>query len=743
MPSYLVKYFLKRWAYPLFGALLFYGGLLMAFEVVGISKEIFAAGAPFRWVVPLLLLAMPDNMGMVLPMAAVLGGLLGTQQLSEGSEMVAAQGLGVGIRALIKPWLILAATLMALATFNAHLVVPWANATQIRTQATMLEEARTRFLRPGSPPWFPKSNPRAGVWMAPNGQVHLMEVTPDTVQHLVSTGLSWSQDSQGLQVPRINLKMNNLQGGVYHRADGSIGLMREKEHSYLIDVPAAPHLLQSTQARFQSTPELMRDHSAEALVELSRRFTLPVAACALLLLGIALGLGHPRFQKGGAIVKSLGVIVIYYLVMKFFENRVLLSKAERPSENFALFLVPWLFLAAGFVLLVRKLKPHQSNRLASCGPVVGFRHFFQKELAVLKNFHGKVLARPIAFLALVFNPHTWRGRGTSNRILGTWTRNLWFRNWGGVMGTFLVLSLVIEYATLASDMAKNHVTILVFLSYWVWDLPPFLAVVMPLAFLLGSVLALSDATITQEWVALRAGGASFMQWCWAGVPAWGGILLLTFLLQAFAAPFAFEKADPLYQKILGRPARSAQSSPWLNLGSTGVVWFLDGHERWGFPLKPAGEAPILLHWNMGDLQSNALPWNAHALVPGPQAVDLFPDRALRDSVSAESTPTPDLYLWQRWAPDPERATMLWARILNWLAGPCLVFAALPFAFPSPRGGRGQALGLSLVVGLAFMGLQALFTGAAKAGEFPSLLGVIFPMLFMIGYGLFRINKLRT
>jgi lipopolysaccharide export LptBFGC system permease protein LptF len=87
--------------------------------------------------------------------------------------------------------------------------------------------------------------------------------------------------------------------------------------------------------------------------------------------------------------------------------------------------------------------------------------------------------------------------------------------------------------------------------------------------------------------------------------------------------------------------------------------------------------------------------------------------------------------------------MLWARILNWLAGPCLVFAALPFAFPAPRAGRGQALGYSLVVGLIFMGLQTLFSGAAKAGEFPSFWGVLCPMLLLVGYGMISIHRLRT
>jgi len=146
---------------------------------------------------------------------------------------------------------------------------------------------------------------------------------------------------------------------------------------------------------------------------------------------------------------------------------------------------------------------------------------------------------------------------------------------------------------------------------------------------------------------------------------------------------------------------------------------------------------------MGTPRASALPWDGLQLVPGQLAVELFPDRALRESASAEETPTLDLFHWQKWAPDPARATMLWGRLLNWLAGPCLLFSMLPYAFPTPRGGRGSALGYSLVAGLIFMGMQALFTGAAKAGEFPSLWGVVGPMLMLLGFGMLRLNRLRT
>ena len=746
MPRILTQYLLKRWLFPFLGALLFYGGMLMAYEVVGVTKEIFSVGAPFRWVGPLLLLSVPENLGMVLPMAAVLGGLMGTQHLAEGSELVAAQGLGVGLRAMIKPWLLLAAGILVLSTLNAHLLVPWADTTQQYAQARMFEEARTRFLRPGAPPWFPPRAPRNAVWIAPDGQIHLMEVSHDRVQHLVAGSLQWGQFDKDLEDSDIKLRMQDLRGITIQKADGKVTLIQEKEHTYTIQVPPVPKLLRSTRARFQSTRELLASGSPEALVELSRRCTLPVAACALLLLGIALGLGHPRFQKGGAMVKSLAVILVYYLILKFFENQILFAKSQSLYPRLALFALPLVFLAAGFFLLARKLHPHHANRLGALAPVRALRRSLQAIGQASRLLRaGRIAAGSLSAFGRRLIPKTWEWRFAGRSVLATWTIELWFRSWGAVMGTFLALSLLIEYAGLAGDLSHNHVSILVFLQYWVWNLPSFLSVVLPLAFLLGGVLALSDATMSREWVALRAGGTSFLQWCGAGLRGWGAVLVLTFVLQAYVAPIAFQRADPLYQQILGRPARSLKTRPaWLNLGSTGVVWFLDGLVRWGFPLKAAGaDVPILLKWDLHSARSQALPWDGLNLLPGPPAVDLFPSKALRDSTSAEETATVDLFQWQKWAPDPERATMIWSRLLGFLAGPCLLFAMLPYAFPSPRGGRGQALGYSLVAGLIFMGMQALFTGAAKAGEFPSLWGVLCPVLLMLGFGLANLHRLRT
>jgi lipopolysaccharide export LptBFGC system permease protein LptF len=307
----------------------------------------------------------------------------------------------------------------------------------------------------------------------------------------------------------------------------------------------------------------------------------------------------------------------------------------------------------------------------------------------------------------------------------------------------LTLDLLIEFARLAGELSKHGLPYSLFFQYWLWNLPTFLVIAFPLSFLLGGVLALSDAAVAREWVALRAGGGSLLQWIGSGAKAWVGILLLSLVMQAVVAPAVLNRADSLLRKIKNRPNATYQSKPWMHLTSTEVLWFLEKDYRWGFTLKSPGEAPILYRWQRDSARAEQLPWDSLHFEAGPEAATLFPSQALRRSTSAEAASTLDLFLWQKWAPDAERATMLWERLLNWLAGPCLMFAMLAFTFPTPRGGRGQVLGVSLVIGLLFLGMQALFGGAARAGEIPALWGVAAPLLVLLGTGLVNLNRLKT
>ncbi len=746
MSSVLSRYVLRRWATPFLGALLFYGFLLLSSEMVMISKQIFSEGAPLRWLLPLLLTSMPENLSLVLPMAAVLGGLLGTQQLMEGSELVAAQGLGVGRGTWTSPWLRMAFWLVILASLNAHILVPAAARVQQAIRIRMAEDAKARFLRPGAPPWIPPGAPNSAFWVSPEGQIHIMESTPQGVQHLTAMRMTYALEAKPDGSSELQLHLGGLQGALYQaNGNGSVIHLSQENQVLRFAIPSGARLLPPTRLRYETSASLLgiiakttissRSSAAsldlylEAVQELCRRTTLPLASAALLLLGIALGFGHPRFYRGGAIMKSMMVIMLYYLLMKYIENMWMGGKLK---SFYPLLLIPFVFLGAGWLLLQQRLKPHHSSRTWGI-----FKLLSAPVKASLSPLLDRVRRTQDGLKCWI------HGKGTQHGILRHWATLSWWRNWISALGSLLVLNLLIEYATLAGDLSKNGVHVFVFIQYWFWNLPPFLVIALPMAFLLGTLLSLSEAALNREWLAMRASGVSLLSWLWSSRWAWGPVMVLTLVLQVWISPSAMTRARGLYRQILNRAPVQANTKPWLFLGSTGVLWHLQADQRWGFPLKAPGEAPLLLRWRMGASHSEALAWGGMELVQGPPADRLFPSQALRNAASADQAETSDLFLWQAWAPDPERAYLLWSRLLGWLAGPCLVLAMLSFAFPGPRQGRGQALGAGLVAGLVYIGLQTLFGGAARAAEIPAYWGVMAPLFLLLALSLIRLRQLRT
>lgn len=723
------RYYLKQWAWPFLGSLLFFAGLILAWEVLQISKMIFSQGVSSAWLFPSMLVQLPEVISMVVPMAAVLGGMMGSQHLSEGSEIVASQGLGVGSQSILKPWLLLSVIFLATTTFNAHYLVPKANTYWNTLQEKMLEEAKTRFLRPGAPPItrdlvMSEKGVAHSLWLSHSGEIHLMEAGPKNIQHMVAGSMEWGKQENNGSIFSLSIILRDLQGCGISRPEGKIHQQYLKEFSLKLPVQEKKNLFRPTASRHKRTGELLKDDSPSARLELALRLSLPFAACSLLMVGIALGLGHPRFQKGGAILKSLGVILAYYIFLEIAKSQI-----KRGNTEFSLLLLflPWGFLAFGFFVLSRKLHPH---------------HSLPPLLRWLSRIHFVKIWKKKRIQARQEKPQR-EARHYHFAVFRTWTQHLWWKNWTAAMATFLVLDLLMEFINIASYLSESHVTIFTFLKYWLYKLPPFLAVVLPIGFVFASVLAISEATVSREWVAMKAGGVSFLQWVRSCAFAWGSVLILTFVLHAFIAPHASGEEDRLLRFIKGRPPRTMHSKPWLYLGSTGVLWHLDGSTRWGFPLKSPGTAPTLMKWEMPKYKTEVVAWNELQWSEGPEAMRLFPDRALREAENAEEADTLALLKWQQWAPDPERAFMLIERLLSWITGPFLLFALLPFAFPQPRRSRGSALGIALVGSLLFLGIQAVFSGAAKAGEIPALWGVAAPILALFSFGMINLHKVRT
>jgi len=389
---------------------------------------------------------------------------------------------------------------------------------------------------------------------------------------------------------------------------------------------------------------------------------------------------------------------------------------------FILVLLPLILLTIGVILLQVRMKPHRALGPRYPDPVAWVKRWLPASLPELD----------------------WPDRhDAAPGVLGRWSRRLWLRSWGGVLVTLITLHLLIEYSALAGDLARHGKPFWEFFPYWFWRLPSFLVTALPMAFMFVTVRATSPATLNHGWVALRTGGISLWAWIWSARHAWLGVLAMTFLLHQFAVPAGEVRSRALLQQMLERRPAAAAAARWQFLGATGVLWYMEPQARWGFPLKAPGTAPAILAWEPGTAHSQGLLWDAFALRQGPATDDLFPEASLLGTPLADESSTLNLIKWQRWAYDPSRAAHLWVRFLGWLAGPCLVLAVLPRAFPNPRQGRGGAVAQALVVGLLFLGLQLLFRGIAASGEIPAIWGVLGPLMMALAAGSLQMRHLRT
>ena len=786
MPTTLVRYFLKRWGFQILSGFMFFGGLLMAFELKSISKIVFEQHASIHHILPLLLTTIPWNVGLILPMAAVLGGLLGTQHLSEGSEFVVLQGLGSGKLTFLLPWAFLSVIMVTLSAVNAHWVSPWASRMEHQLFFNLAQEAALKGKyspRAGEEPKMITSPKKGGqgqdasgllsnlsvYWgqSKDDGKLHIMQIGSDYLSHLVGDKYSYrlekvaGSDDSLLEQIQLNFKFEDVEGRSSSKDVKNTARLTEMSYKeFEINQPITIEknsIYQPTTVRHQGTSQLLAAAKremplrGEAGVELSRRFSIPIVCCALLLLGISLGLSHPRFYKGGAFVKSIGVILLYFILLKVTEGWV-----ENGAINWiwVTVLLPGLFLAAGLGLLNKKMYPARHGR----------KTLLTRLLSWVKPSHAKALLKRTVRRILHAKSKSGdlevgqtRYGGRSN-VIGRWTSKTWWANFLGVLAIFLVFHVFVEFAGLAQFVAMGGGRFFVFLKYWVFNLPVTLPFVLPIVFLLAWVLTFSDSSISREWTALRAGGVSLVRWVRSTWKAWGLAIVASFAVEVYVAPMAFPIQNHYYGQIKGRiptnetvdiaiPAASAEPTDEaptsLYLGSTGVFWRIEGNARWGFPLLPPKESPSLIYWEPGMANSLQLNWDGNIWGQGAESESLFPASSLRQYQTASEIPTADLFTWQEWAPSADRATMLWGRMLKWLTAPCLFFAALGFAFPPPRKGRGQALGYALMLSLAYLWIQGLFEGASKSGEIPALWGVLAPMLMMLGFGLVSIHRLRT
>ena len=299
---------------------------LVVARVLKLIEMVVNHGVSFLEIMKLLGLIVPGFLELILPMAVLLGALLGFGRLSGDLELTAARACGISLYRLAIPVMIFATAAWAASSWLAFTARPWA---MVHLRAELFDITRTEASDGLKEKIFNKAFTGLAVYVEhiePPG-THLKGV-------LISDARNPAQPStiiakNGLLLPDERQKFLTLR-----LLDGSIfGLDVHSATTHLTsfdvyDITITPGEALGVYRHFteeMSPHELRsaieagrrankRDYLAET--EMARKFTVPFAAMLFAMLGITMGLKPARGGQSERFGLSVALFFGYYILMR-------------------------------------------------------------------------------------------------------------------------------------------------------------------------------------------------------------------------------------------------------------------------------------------------------------------------------------------------------------------------------------------------------------------------------------------
>jgi LPS export ABC transporter permease LptG len=602
-PKRITRYMLVELFTPTVLALMLWTFVLLMNHFFFVAEKSLAKNLGFDLTLRLFMTGVPAILILTIPMAVLLGSLIGVGRVSSDNEWIALQGAGRGPWILLKPLILhgLAASLVCF-YFYAELV-PRANFERRHLQGQILLSSSLAS----------DLKPRVFYTELQDVVLYVDDILPsveddeDEVGHL-----------RGILLIQSDPRQNNYEvilarsGELYPASDRSGTLVADMytgvgsryspdkpETYYLLNfeshrepIPPPPYL-QSFLAppdkvvSDMSTAELFREYREAkrvqqdriqelvakgrdpanrqerflvdnrvnvTTVELSARIALPMSSLFFVLLALPLGITRARSGKGAGFAVSLIVILVYWGTYTFFRDQSLIGKLPAWLgpwiANFVL--VPW----AAFAIW-RMRRPRDS----SSGPVAW---------AIVWSIRtGRWIRRMITFRNRRTSPEDAADGdevAALEELGGTPTRFViridqyigmhYLRVLAFSLAAAYLIAALVELRGLMDDLLRTKQSPTLLLTYFKYFAPTMLHVVLPISCLIGAVVAYTLLTRTGELTAIKVSGISMRR---ATVP----VLFITsllcgvlYLVEDSVAPVAKRRAQEIQDKIMGRAPKT-------------------------------------------------------------------------------------------------------------------------------------------------------------------------------------------
>ncbi len=568
-------------SHTLLGIALFTFVLFMP-NLVQILELVVQNGASPTSVLKLVAFTLPNAFTVTIPMAVLVGVLLGLSRLAADSEVTAMRACGFGIFQFASIIAIVGVAAWGLGLFNSLYVAPKATTAMLQVENS-LRDSQASF----------QVQPRVFYEDFRNYVLYVQDVRNG--RHASVWSHVFLADLSNPRSPKITMAEQATVVGTGHRGL-SMRLRNGEQHEMPPNDPGAYNISTFVQTDLpiqinsavqdtvhighsdvpilaMSNRELFRRSRQPGgqwyQIEMQKRFAYPTACLVLMLIGIPLGLSSRRGGKSMGFVLTIFLVFIYYFLSS---TGMTLARQGKIPVLLGVWGANLLFAFTGLLLLrqmargpVRFLVPRLSENSR--------RRLGRKEPGIETVFASLPRRKLYEGFPLILDDYVLRS------FLGSFLL---------VEVSFVLLSLVFSLFELLGDIVHNHARLTLVGDYLLNLTPSMIYSITPLSVLIAVLMTISVLNRSSELTAMKATGTSVYRVILPILLIAGGLAVIMFAFDQLYLPNANRTQESLRSEIKGKPPRT----------------FLRPDREWVFGENKPGEPARIFNYEFFDSANN-------------------------------------------------------------------------------------------------------------------------------------------
>lgn len=562
------------------------GGALFTFilfmrELGRILELVVRNSASVGSVLEIFLFTLPNTLVVTVPMAVLVGILLGLSRLAADSEITAMRASGIGVLSFVKIVSAVAIFGWVLGLFNSLYVAPRASTALLRLEDSLKTSQASYEIQPrvfyedfkNLVLYVQDVRPGAGAanWRS----IFLADLTDPGAPKVITAEQATVANSNE---PVLLMRLRN---GSEHETNPSqpnqytISTFKETDLPLPLSGQEETHLGRSDAPILAlSSMQLLRGATGTNrkpyLIEFNKRLSYPAACLVLMLVGVPLGMSSRRGGKSAGFIITILLVFVYYFLSLI---GVAFARQGKVPPFAGVWLANAVFALLG-VLLLRQLVT---------GGSLGF-------VSSISSWVRGLSARAEEGGPAIGTPARQRRhvRGRFPLILDDYILREFLTTLALVLVSFVLLLLVFTFFELLGDIIRNRTPLVTVGEYLMNLTPSMIYTITPLCVLLAVLVTFGMLNRTNEITAMKATGISLYRIVVPIIVIAFIVATSLFVFDELYLPTANRRQEALRSIIKGRPPQT----------------FLHPEQKWMFGKQNPGQPERIFYYQFFDPEND-------------------------------------------------------------------------------------------------------------------------------------------